>query len=378
MMPPADRDAALQHGLSRLPGDPSPEGPECLDAETVAAWMDRSLDAAAVEQALAHVAGCARCQALVAAVARSAEQEAVESNSAAPDASAPGGARVLPWRRRWVAWAVPLSAAATILLAAFVWLRAPAMPDGTVERAAQPVAPAATGGREQAAAGPGSAEAPAADGSANTAAPTSAAVAPAAAPPAQQPPAPRRTGAPGDTPPVASPGAPQAKAIEPPLAGASRAASSERARLQAAAPQSAAASAAGAAPAAAAEALAAPAAPPAPAATRDRLETRRGAPRWRVVEGRLEGSDDGGRAWRTAAGPVTALSSDAGAVVWAVGRAGLVLRTTDGTSWVRVAAPAAADLIEVRATDARTATVRAADGRAWSTTDGGSTWAVVR
>jgi photosystem II stability/assembly factor-like uncharacterized protein len=52
----------------------------------------------------------------------------------------------------------------------------------------------------------------------------------------------------------------------------------------------------------------------------------------------------------------------------------VVLLTIDGRSWRRVAFPDATDLSAVRATDARTASVSTADGRIFSTSDGGVTW----
>ena len=51
-----------------------------------------------------------------------------------------------------------------------------------------------------------------------------------------------------------------------------------------------------------------------------------------------------------------------------------VLLATDGRSFARVIFPDAADLVGVQATDARSATVTAADGRRFATDDGGRTW----
>jgi photosystem II stability/assembly factor-like uncharacterized protein len=61
-------------------------------------------------------------------------------------------------------------------------------------------------------------------------------------------------------------------------------------------------------------------------------------------------------------------------VCWIVGRAGLVLLSTDGANWRRVLFPEAVDLTAVRATDATTAIVTAADGRRFATVDGGVSW----
>jgi photosystem II stability/assembly factor-like uncharacterized protein len=71
---------------------------------------------------------------------------------------------------------------------------------------------------------------------------------------------------------------------------------------------------------------------------------------------------------------LTAGSAPARDVCWIVGRAGLVLLSNTGTAWQRRPFPEAADLTAVRAIDARTAVVTTADGRQFSTADGGATW----
>jgi photosystem II stability/assembly factor-like uncharacterized protein len=63
-------------------------------------------------------------------------------------------------------------------------------------------------------------------------------------------------------------------------------------------------------------------------------------------------------------------------VCWAVGRAGLVLRSIDGRTWQRINFPEMTDLTSVRATDAQNASLSTADGRTFSTANGGQTWAV--
>jgi photosystem II stability/assembly factor-like uncharacterized protein len=57
-----------------------------------------------------------------------------------------------------------------------------------------------------------------------------------------------------------------------------------------------------------------------------------------------------------------------------VGHGGLVLLSTDGRTFTHVSTPVAADLAAVQASDARTAVVTTADGRAFVTDDGGLTW----
>ena len=54
----------------------------------------------------------------------------------------------------------------------------------------------------------------------------------------------------------------------------------------------------------------------------------------------------------------------------------LVLRSIDGRTWQRINFPEMTDLTSVRATDARTASISTADGRTFSTSNGGQTWTV--
>jgi len=80
----------------------------CLDAETLAAWMDGGLKGAALADVQTHVASCERCQMLLGAMGRT---------RAAVPASEPQ--RV---SRRWLAWAVPLTAAAAAIA---IWVAIP-------------------------------------------------------------------------------------------------------------------------------------------------------------------------------------------------------------------------------------------------------------
>ena len=105
-----DRDHAIERLLrqslrTRAGQEPSAH---CLDAETLAAWVDGDLKAADIAAAEAHVSACARCQAMVAALVR-----------ATPDAQEP-----IPWwRRGWVVGSlVPLTAGA---IAIAIWIASP-------------------------------------------------------------------------------------------------------------------------------------------------------------------------------------------------------------------------------------------------------------
>src|SRR4030095_13059838 len=107
-----DRDATIDRllagGAGRSPGDPPDRADACLDADTLAAWADDALDAGALAAAEAHAADCARCQALLAAMAR----------AALLDPARPGA----PWWRPAFRWLVPLTAAAAAVL---VWTIVP-------------------------------------------------------------------------------------------------------------------------------------------------------------------------------------------------------------------------------------------------------------
>jgi len=117
---------------------------------------------------------------------------------------------------------------------------------------------------------------------------------------------------------------------------------------------------------------------------------------WRIGSaGSIDRSGDQGRTWQSQSSGV---SSDllAGATVsdkiaWIVGRAGTILRTTDGEHWQRATTPPASpasgvaggrvdaiasspDLSGVQATDALHAIITSAEGRRYATSDGGRTW----
>jgi hypothetical protein len=101
--------------------------------------------------------------------------------------------------------------------------------------------------------------------------------------------------------------------------------------------------------------------------------------RWRMGrEGKIEFSPDGGASWVMQSSGVAAdlLAADAptASTCWAVGRTGIVLRTTDGKNWERLKQPTDADLVGVFAQDKLTAVVFAADGQAFMTQDGGQSW----
>src|SRR5215471_10876827 len=88
------------------PGDPA----GCLDADTLAAWVEGTLHARERAAAESHASSCARCQALLAAMARTEP----------PPAPA----------RRWRTWTLALSLATPLAAAAalVIWIEVPRAP----------------------------------------------------------------------------------------------------------------------------------------------------------------------------------------------------------------------------------------------------------
>jgi hypothetical protein len=101
---------------------------------------------------------------------------------------------------------------------------------------------------------------------------------------------------------------------------------------------------------------------------------------WRVAAGRVvQQSTDGGASWTnqytlTEGMELTAGGSASREVCWFVGRAGAIVVTTNGRTWRTLRFPETIDLVSVDVTDARSARVTTADGRVFSTTDGGASW----
>jgi hypothetical protein len=329
-----------------------------LDAQTLAAWTDGALtspERAAVE---ARAADCAQCRALVAAMVRSE-----------PSARELHGAR----RKSVIAWLVPALAAA----AAFViWIALPA--ERQRSATTSPVA------RPQ----PSRSEAPPAGSIAPPAEPKR-----AARPQSQSSTVDARanTATPrGRMPAAPEPGSNVGRGLDalqaqpPPSAlGAQIQEQSAKPQAQqpAVSPRTLADSAA------ATEEARAPGSAPEPMAKM--LGARRQAPiveivssnpgsRWRILGNTLvQRSMDGGSTWQTqqtGVGPLTAGASPSPSVCWLVGPGGVVILSTDGRSWRRVAFPEAVDLIAISATDDKTATITTADGRTFSTADAGATW----
>jgi hypothetical protein len=105
--------------------------------------------------------------------------------------------------------------------------------------------------------------------------------------------------------------------------------------------------------------------------------------RWRVLaSGVLERTVDAGVTWTAIAidPPVHVLggSAPAPAVCWLIAREGVVLLSVDAAGapprFQRRPFLDGLELVSIRATSARDATVTAADGRVFVTADGGTTW----
>jgi hypothetical protein len=353
---PRDRsvDQLLRRSLAANSG--APVTAACLDADTLAAWVDGGLDARALELAETHAASCARCQALVAAMIRTAPEAAV---------------RPPWWQRDWrVRWVVPLTATAAAVL---LWTIVPEgpTPSPVSDRKAFQSRPAAS---------PPPPPSPAAE------------TAPPGRPPAQSSAEAKREAP--ESPPLskqrdlskraaAEGQRTQAQSVDAPTPqrSAASAALDRRVANEAAPPAAVPVAPPPAADAAAAESLrvfGVASAVGAASSTREILSPDP-AIRWRLSPGgSVHYSTDSGATWEFLStgiqADLTAGSSPSGVVCWLVGRGGVVLRTVDGRSWQRVTFPEPVDLASVQATDAETAVVTASDGRTFHTADAGRTW----
>jgi hypothetical protein len=125
-----DRESSLERlmrdALRNQVSDASDTG-RCLDAGTLAAWAEQTLSARERAAVDTHAAGCARCQAMLAAMVR----------------TTPAPVAAPWWRVHMMAWMVPVSAGAAALI---VWTMLPARtmfePRQAATQMAQPPAPA--------------------------------------------------------------------------------------------------------------------------------------------------------------------------------------------------------------------------------------------
>jgi len=332
----ADMDRLLRESLER-PG--AAADARCLDADVIAAWADGGLgsrERAAVE---AHAAGCARCQAMLAMMVRTAEPPPAASSR----------------RLRALGWLVPLTAAAA---AVSFWIATtPELPTRQVPRGVTEAPPPAAIDSLTAQTVP---ELPAPSERVDVAAP----------PQTESQPAERREG------------------FRAP-AGAQRAPSSTASVLQRRPAEQKQENARLAQEAAPLRERAAPPAAPAAASSDARAEladafvtnivTPDPQRLWRVIRGRIQRSTDRGQTWQpqqTAADSLLRVgAAPTPSICWVVGQHGAVVLSTDGASWRRLAFPdPAVDLVAVQAFDDKSAIVTAADGRRFRTIDAGATW----
>jgi hypothetical protein len=101
---------------------------------------------------------------------------------------------------------------------------------------------------------------------------------------------------------------------------------------------------------------------------------------WRSADGGFaERSPDGGATWEGQPlpglnGEIAAGSSPTPKICWLVGSGGTIFMTKDASNWKKIAPPVSADFTAVTANDASSATITAANGRKFRTTDGGKHW----
>jgi hypothetical protein len=344
-----DRDRTFEQALQHeLGAAGTPDRDACLDAETLGAWADGGLDGAHMTAVELHLSTCARCLAIAAATARSAP--------VAPGTEAAG--TFFLWR--W--WFAPLAATAAALT---LWAVVPGRRDITVA--------------------PPSVSAPATETFARRELKDPAPINTSPARPAEEPNALADRAQRTDTPSNFRAGdrerqadvsdKKQDRVVTKRDEGAPKLLQDQNAEATA--------KAAAAAPAPTVAPRSAPAV--AELRTQGRLAF---APieivspdlsrRWRIANGAIERSEDGGASWTVArplAGDsITGGTAPAPSICWLIGSSGLVMVTADGVTFARVPLPERADLTAVIATDARTAIVTTADGRRFRTGDAGRTW----
>jgi hypothetical protein len=347
-----------------------------VDAEELAAWSAGVLSPRQASTVELHVADCHECQSMVAAFAR--------TEPIAP-------AKTPWWQRGQIRWLVPLATAAT-LAAIYVALpqrvmsptagiteperntpaMAPAPQTAPREAPGSPATPSdaavnlrdAT--RERSAATPPArtpAVAVARPKSEATAGAAGAVPAPLASRPVTTGAAPAAAPAAVGAPPAMAPQLPAtfapAKPAPPPPAPETRAEAETALRAAAAA---------------------------APRAAQQRAAVEFAAPdgtaRWRIAGTRLERSTDGGAVWRAldlvTRAPLLAGHAASADIVWVVGSGGTIYAANDGVTFNAVPFNEAVDLVAVVALDARSGRVTTADGRVYSTADGGKTWVAAK
>ena len=418
-MAPSDQDPEIEQrkdkAFERILAEALSSGArkaDCPDAEVLAAFYERALAPAETVHWHDHFARCVRCQQALAAMAASdpnplAEEEVARLGELVAAASAPPAAAPRPRTLKWPWYfdprtLVPLAAAAVFAGAIWLAVHAPRVAQQEVDLSpasstAEPLVAENKPGPTPSSALPGPPIThPAPQAPTEKAEPV---VPPLPVPPSA-PAAMAQSAA--TAPPAQSQASEQTSGSQAPVAGTAAQSPSEDAdkKVTAAAP------AENPAPEGSAEQSTIVAAQSnqarlstlAPSASLMRPQNKVASVGavvaakhnsqivWRFGSaGRIERSTDGGGTWTPQSSPIQtdllAGSAPSETVCWLVGPNGAILLSTDGATWVQVPSPKQAeqnsqppDWTSVEARNARSAVIRAADGRRYSTSDGGKTW----
>ncbi len=121
----SDRDQSIERLLRRASRGAVAQTPTgCPDAETLAAWADRTLSSDETAHVERHLSDCARCQATLAVFARTAPPATTTTN-----------------RPHWLRWMIPI-AAGSIAAAALIWIAWPEAANSPVSQSARTEPPA--------------------------------------------------------------------------------------------------------------------------------------------------------------------------------------------------------------------------------------------
>jgi hypothetical protein len=107
---------------------------------------------------------------------------------------------------------------------------------------------------------------------------------------------------------------------------------------------------------------------------------------WMIsYDGSVARSEDAGASWKyeplETGNRLVAGSAPTAKICWLVAERGAIYRTTDGKAWTSVSPPDnpnVAEFVRIEAKDASSATVTTADGRKFSTADGGKSWTLLK
>jgi hypothetical protein len=376
-------DPILRRAMRARPG---PATPECADAESLAAYSDRSLAATERDRLETHFADCMRCQLMLADIARAEESARIAS-----------AASEVPWYRRWRIAIPALAAVAAVLV--FIAIRRPANEESQSDQLvamAKNEAPYRESAKQTAPASPPQVAppvpAPAAAASVlamnegrkaivhreaqamyrSAPAPAVAPAVPAAAP-ESLPAAPASAPAASASNVIAMN---EAKTESAARGEAISAYSSQVQNRQATAPGARAFGALAAGVAVGTAARGSSAETSGATAATEVLMT--GYVTWIIGRnGMVQRRDADGTMHIQHSGVSTdliAASAPSVAVCWIVGRSGTIIRTTDGEHWELINAPSAENLAAVSASSARYATITTAGGQSFATSDGGASW----